>query len=108
MPLSLLVAEAAINAVKHCNIDKDRDGAWINIALHEVDPGIISLSVVNSCVKQDESRVQPEGTGLGSRLIETFVIQLNGSLETIEEDNRFELHVTFPLAWPKDDDPDDD
>ncbi len=108
VPLSLLVAEAAINAVKHCNVDKDRDGAWINIALHEADPGIISLSVVNSCVKQEEGRVQPEGSGLGSRLIETFVIQLNGSLETCEEDNRFELHVTFPLAWPKDDDTDTD
>ncbi|WP_417526006.1 sensor histidine kinase [Marinovum sp.] len=105
VPLSLLVAEAAINAVKHCDVDKDTQGAWINIALQETVPGTIQLSVVNSRVKHEGERVQPEGTGLGSRLIETFVIQLNGTLETVQEDTRFELHVTFPLAWHKE--PDD-
>ncbi|WP_323766153.1 sensor histidine kinase [Marinovum sp.] len=102
VPLSLLVAEASINAVKHCDVDKSPNGAWINIALQEAEPGVISLSVVNSRVRADgEERDQPEGTGLGSRLIETFVIQLNGTLETAEENDRFELHVTFPLAWPQ-------
>lgn len=104
VPLSLLVAEAAINAVKHCDVDQDTQGAWINIALQETVPGTIQLSVVNSRVKHEGERVQPEGTGLGSRLIETFVIQLNGTLETVQEDTRFELHVTFPLAWHKEDD----
>ncbi|MDD9741580.1 MULTISPECIES: sensor histidine kinase [Marinovum] len=108
VPLSLMVAEAAINAVKHCDVDKDTDGAWINIALQEASPGVIGLSVVNSRLKPEGEPSRPEGTGLGSKLIETFVIQLNGKLETVEEDNRFELHVTFPLAWPKEGDDDDD
>ena len=103
-----MVAEAAINAVKHCDVDKDTDGAWINIALQEASPGVIGLSVVNSRLKPEGEPSRPEGTGLGSKLIETFVIQLNGKLETVEEDNRFELHVTFPLAWPKEGDDDDD
>ena len=41
-----------------------------------------------------------------SRAMEAGVRE--GKLETVEEDNRFELHVTFPLAWPKEGDDDDD
>jgi len=109
VPLSLLVAEAAVNAVKHSGVDQDLEGAWIDIALKLAEPGIVTLSVVNSRPEtspdtDDDTR---DRTGLGSRLIHTFASQLNGSVETTDDaPDRYELHVTFPLAWHSSD-PDD-
>lgn len=109
VPLSLLVAEAAVNAVKHSGVDQDLEGAWIDIALKLAELGIVTLSVVNSRPEtspdtDDDTR---DRTGLGSRLIHTFASQLNGSVETTDDaPDRYELHVTFPLAWHSSD-PDD-
>lgn len=108
VPLSLLVAEAAVNAVKHSGVDGNAKDAWIDIALKQAEPGIVTLSVVNSRNEtadgsEDEIR---DGTGLGSRLIQTFASQLNGTLDVDETPDRYELHVTFPLAWHASD-PDD-
>ncbi|TNF22640.1 MAG: HAMP domain-containing protein [Rhodobacteraceae bacterium] len=107
VPLSLLVAEAAVNAVKHSGADQDPGGGWIDIALKKVDNGMVTLSVVNSRNEAEDGSAEdpPDGTGLGSRLIQTFAAQLNGTIETSETPERYELHVTFPLAW-HDSDPD--
>lgn len=100
VPLSLLATEAAMNAVKFCGVGAD-GAAWINIALKSLDDGNLCLSIVNSCVDADSTanHSEAESTGLGSRLIESFARQLNGTLETVALPDRFELHVVFPLAW---------
>jgi two-component sensor histidine kinase len=100
VPLSLLTTEAAINAVKYCGTD-----AWINIALKAVSEDSFCLSVVNSRapdgqVGDDAEGASIDGSGLGSKLIESFVSQLNGTLEIDTQPDRYELHVVFPMTWP--------
>lgn len=108
VPLSLLVAEAAVNAVKHSGVDQSFENPWIDIALTQTEPGIVALSVVNSRpgTEAETEDGMRDRTGLGSRLIQTFASQLNGSIEIDEAPDRYELHVTFPLAWHASD-PDD-
>lgn len=102
VPLSLLTTEAAINAVKHCGMTAGAD-AWINIALKDLGDGNYSLSIVNSYVaptQADAAAHGPDyGSGLGSKLIESFVAQLNGTLEINQHADRYELHVVFPVNW---------
>ena len=105
VPLSLLATEAAINAVKYCGASGDTK-AWIDIALKKIDDGHVGLSVVNSRVPDNASAASevPPGSGLGKRLIRSFVAQLDGTLEVDETPDRYEMHVTFPLSWAHEDD----
>ncbi len=102
VPLSLLATEAAINAVKYCGMTTGAD-AWINIALKDLGDGNYGLSVVNSYVAPTEEELTEQGpdygSGLGSKLIESFVAQLNGTLEVNQMADRYELHVVFPVKW---------
>lgn len=97
MPLSLILTEAATNAVKHCGADSD-GRCWIDIALQRHDDGLVCLSVVNSCSPSNEDAPEPAEIGLGVNLIETFATQLDGRLEHHRLNDRYELHLTFPLA----------
>lgn len=104
VPLSLLTTEAAINAVKYCGMTSGAN-AWINIALNAVSEDSFCLSVVNSRVPEgqedgEEDTAPIDGSGLGSKLIESFVSQLNGRLEINTLPDRYELHVVFPMTWP--------
>ena len=100
VPLSLLATEAAMNAVKYCGVNAEGE-AWINIALKSQDDGNLCLSIVNSRAGTDNDSAidDASSTGLGSRLIKSFATQLNGTLETEDLPDRFELHVVFPKAW---------
>ncbi|WP_306151776.1 sensor histidine kinase [Roseovarius sp. MMSF_3281] len=101
VPLSLLATEAAMNAVKYCGVTSEGE-AWVNIALKLQENGDLCLSIVNSCAQADNPETRIESSGLGSRLIRSFATQLNGTLETRDLPNRYELHVVFPLAWHDD------
>ncbi|MEV8467200.1 histidine kinase dimerization/phosphoacceptor domain -containing protein [Fluviibacterium sp. DFM31] len=104
VPLSLLATEAAINAVKYCGATGDAP-AWIDIALRRLDGDRVSLSVVNSRAPDTGNTPadMPRGSGLGARLIQSFVAQLNGTREVVEHPDRYEMHVVFPLSWAQDD-----
>lgn len=101
VPLSLLTTEAAINAVKYCGMTSGAD-AWIHIALQAVSEESLCLSVVNSRVpdgETDDAKAPPiDGSGLGSKLIESFVAQLNGTLKIDMQPDRYELYVVFPIT----------
>lgn len=103
VPLSLLMTEAAMNAVKYSGV-ADGAEAWINIALKSLDDGQLCLSVVNSVPPADggAGETHAEVSGLGTLLIRSFVAQLNGTLETRALPDRYELHATFPHAWHQD------
>ena len=100
VPLSLLATEAATNAVKYCGVTDD-GGAWINIALKSLEDGNLCLSIVNSRAdgSGEDGNDETGTSGLGSRLIESFAKQLNGTLEIKDLPHHYELHVVFPLAW---------
>lgn len=105
VPVSLLASEAAINAVKYCG-NAPGETPWINIALkadkNARGKDTVLLSVVNSRGSEqpvDDDTENQKGSGLGSRLINSFVMQLNGTHEINTLPDRYELHVSFPLAW---------
>ncbi len=112
VPLSLLAAEAGMNSVKYSGVIKGGE-AWINIALKKIEGDAVCLSVVNSRAPADTGASGDaqdgllDGSGLGSRLIESFVMQLNGTLEVNDLPDRYELHVTFPRVWHDRDDEED-
>jgi two-component sensor histidine kinase len=90
-PLTLLVSEAVTNALKY--VPQNRAGdAKISISLKYAEPEIALLRVVNTAGGEAES-----GTGLGSRLIQAFARQLNGTLETGERDGTYTLELKFPV-----------
>ncbi|GAW35152.1 putative sensor histidine kinase pdtaS [Roseovarius sp. A-2] len=107
VPLSLLATEAAMNAVKYCGVSADGE-AWINIALKAQEDGMLCLSIVNSRATEGSDTLSEEigSTGLGSSLIKSFATQINGTLDTQDLPERFELHVVFPIAWHEDVDED--
>jgi len=106
VPLSLLVAEAAINAVKYCG-SPATGHPWITIALQDLGDNRLCLSVVNSKAAGASPLIENgmESSGLGQTLIKSFASQLDGELEILDEADRYELHVTFtPLAPSPDED----
>ncbi|MEI4194228.1 histidine kinase dimerization/phosphoacceptor domain -containing protein [Roseovarius sp. E0-M6] len=97
VPLTLLATEATMNAVKYCGHDSSGH-AWINVALKRTPNGEVTLSVVNSLSPDGTRAVDASdlaSSGLGSKLIESFASQLNGTLEIEENEEHYELHVTF-------------
>jgi len=91
-PLTLLVSEAVTNALK--NVPQDRPGeAQISISLTYMGPEMALLRVVNTA----GGVVQEAGTGLGSKLIQAFARQLNGTLDIREEGDTYTLELAFPV-----------
>lgn len=105
VPLTLLATEAAMNAVKYCGTDASGD-AWINVALKLREDDQVVLSVVNSTDGVQGAAISQgvDGSGLGSKLIESFASQLDGKLDVSRFANRFELHVVFTLMDTPDED----
>lgn len=97
VPLSLLATEAATNAVKYVGRPRDED-PWISLVLKDLGGRKAVLSIVNSLGDPVHDALEDNGSGLGSRLIESFVTQLGGTLETEAGTDRFGIHVSFEIA----------
>ena len=93
-PLTLLVSEAVTNALKY--ISSDGTGAKrIEVSLKMTGPEKAVLRVVNT---RGEAVVSDGlGTGLGSRLIQAFARQLNGTVVIQENEDSYVLELAFPV-----------
>lgn len=91
-PLSLLTSEAVTNALKYVPRGKSKKPK-IEVSLKYSGPERAQLRIRNT-----SGGVPPdEGTGLGSRLIQAFSRQLNGTLEVTEEDGMYLMVLDFPV-----------
>lgn len=91
-PLTLLVSEAVTNALKYVG-GKNGGEKRITVRLKQTGDETAQLWVENTT-----GDVAPEeGTGLGSRLIQAFSRQLNGTLVINEESDRFVMELNFPV-----------
>ncbi|HYC95418.1 MAG TPA: sensor histidine kinase [Sphingomicrobium sp.] len=92
--MSVLVNELVTNALKHAFPD-DRQGE-IRVSLGKSDKGLI-LEVADDGVGM-KGGTTSRGTGLGTRLVDTFTRQLHArhEIETGEGGTRHRIH--FPLA----------
>jgi len=84
VPLSLLVAEALTNALKHVG---QSDDASLFVALRRVDKTRLELLIENTI--GEETPV--ESTGMGAQLINAFAAQLEGDQSATKKDGRRNL-----------------
>jgi two-component sensor histidine kinase len=93
VPLGLLVTEAITNAYKHAF--KDRDGGQIRVEVARESDDRIIVRIRDNGVGFDPQSETHNSTGLGRSLIEAFVRQLRGELET-KSDAGTVVEVRFP------------
>jgi two-component sensor histidine kinase len=93
VPLGLLVTEAITNAYKHAF--NERDGGHIHVQIDRESPQTLLLTIRDDGTGFDAAASSPEHAGLGRSLIEAFVRQLRGELETRSDDGTV-VQVRFP------------
>lgn len=93
VPLGLLVTEAITNAYKHAF--NERDGGRIHVQIDRDSPETLLLTIRDDGTGFDMAASSPEHSGLGRSLIEAFVRQLRGELETRSEGGTV-VQVRFP------------
>lgn len=94
VPLGLLVTEAITNAYKHAF--NARDGGHIQVRIARDSPATLLLTIRDDGTGFDTAASTPDNSGLGRSLIEAFVRQLRGELETRSEDGTV-VQVKFPV-----------
>jgi len=99
VPLSLLLAEALTNALKHAGASRDHPGK-LTVRLKRSGGSDAVLEVINS--RRDPGATLPGGAtlsaGIGSQLIMAFVQQLGGKLDTGLTEGEHHMKVTFEVA----------
>lgn len=93
VPLGLLVTEAITNAYKHAF--NERDGGHIQVQITRDSPAALLLTIRDDGIGFDMAASSPDSSGLGRSLIEAFVRQLRGELETRSDDGTV-VQVKFP------------
>lgn len=98
VPLSLLLAEALTNAIKHAGATRDHPGR-LKVRLKRSGGSDAVLEVINSTRKRDAAAPGTglPDTGIGSQLITAFVQQLGGRQEFGEADGEYSLRVLFEV-----------
>ena len=91
VPLALLVAEGMTNALKYTRSSTEVK-PFIRVSLKQVDPECI-LTLENSIGTAPTA----DSTGLGAKLINAFATQLEGAVETEENDARYILKLRFKI-----------
>jgi two-component sensor histidine kinase len=99
VPLGLLVTEAITNAYKHAF--NERDGGHIQVRIVRESPESLLLTIRDDGVGFDLAASSPDNSGLGRSLIEAFVRQLRGELETRFEDGTV-VQLRFPAVLKED------
>jgi PAS domain S-box-containing protein len=93
MALGLLVTELVINACKHAF--KDGDAGHIHVRLHRISGERHRLIVEDDGAGMPEDFDAKASSGLGMRLLNSFVRQLDGSLE-VEGPPGTRFTITYP------------
>ncbi|WP_168769207.1 sensor histidine kinase [Yoonia maricola] len=92
VPLSLVVAEAATNAMKYIGDQSDKAGMF-DVRLKQ--DGTACLLVMTNSVGPTQDQ---ESTGLGSQLMNAFAMQLGGKIDIEKSPDRYSLTLHFNAA----------
>lgn len=89
VPLSMLVAEAATNAMKYVGTGKE-DQASVKVCLRQSGAKwkLVFANTIGDTAPADS-------TGLGGTLLNAFALQLGGDLETYREDQKYVMELCF-------------
>ncbi|QBF29954.1 sensor histidine kinase [Thalassococcus sp. S3] len=91
VPFSLLVSELMTNALKYARAPEGQ-APTIDVSLIEEEDDTVELKIANSI---SDERAPPSGTGLGNRLVQAFVNQLDGEIIVEEASDEYRVIVTF-------------
>lgn len=100
VPLSLLLAEALTNAMKHSGVSRHQPGL-LTIRLKRLGGSGAVLEVTNTTREAGLAEGAPSGfanTGIGSQLISAFVQQLGGKQESGVVEGGYSLKVSFDVT----------
>lgn len=92
VPLSLVVAEAATNAMKYMGDQPDKAGTF-GVSLKQ--DGTDCVLVMTNSVDPNHDQ---ESTGLGSQLMNAFAVQLGGKIDIEESEDSYTLTLHFNVA----------
>ena len=92
VPLSLVVAEAATNAMKYIGDQSDKTGLF-EVRLKQDETACI-LVMTNSVGPVED----PESTGMGSKLMNAFAVQLGGKIDIEQAADRYAMTLHFNAA----------
>ncbi len=98
VPLSMLVSEAVTNAVKYAGMATQDSSPMIDISLGVDDNGLVTLAISNSLAPRPAGTSvtdDTDSTGLGSRLMRAFIIQLEGRSNVETTEAGYKLTITF-------------
>ncbi len=95
VPLSMLATELATNALKHLGTTNGAQ-PWIHASMENDENGRVVFEFANS---MGEVTMHPDGeeSGLGSKLIRAFAMQLGGTIETVRLDDSYKTIVEFEV-----------
>lgn len=102
VPLSMFLSEAMTNAIKYVGKPEGEDQANLRISLSLSEDGLVSLAIENT-LSVSPPRTEPADpeSGLGSRLMQAFVRQLNGNDRVTETDRLYRHEVEFMSEDPQ-------
>lgn len=99
VPLSLLLAEALANALKHSDAT-EADPGRIRVRLKRLGGSQAVLEMTNDLPRSKAffDAVAGRESGVGSQLIAAFALQLGGELEVGTSEGLYRLKLTFTVA----------
>ncbi|WP_171232977.1 sensor histidine kinase [Ruegeria sp. HKCCA4812] len=95
--LSMLVAEALTNAVKYVGVPQDGPPT-ISVELTRPDESTLHLKISNTRGQSDDGADLFHSGGIGQRLMQAFLRQLDGSETITETSSHYVYEVTFDIA----------
>ncbi len=93
VPMSLLASEAATNAMKYVGASENGDNR-MSVSFTRDAQDKCRFVLVNSL----SNEAAPESTGMGSKLITAFAIQLGADIDVQRDHNQYQMTVSFDAA----------
>ena len=97
VPLSLAASEMVMNALKYMGAPAG-EKPWLEISLTREGENDVVFEVANSVGNKVCRDVPDTETGLGDKLIAAFVQQMEGVVETQEEEGVYRIRIRIPIA----------
>ncbi len=101
VPLALLAAETAANAIRHLGTT-GTEKPWIEATLRQTGDDFVQFEMRNSvgAVPVGPDGLDQGSQGLGTQLVRAFVSQLRGTMEMSVEDGAYSVSVNFQREMP--------